>query len=64
MGESLGKERVAVELWQLLFDQTPHEIGVILEVNTVPEAAFEAAPIEQGHEELEVLLAAVMGRGG
>jgi hypothetical protein len=55
---------VAVELWQLLFDQTPHEIGVILEVNTVPEAAFEAAPIEQGHEELEVLLPAVMGRGG
>ena len=64
VGDALRKKRRAVELQQALFDHAPHQVGDIDLVNPIAEAPLKAVAIEQGHEELEVLFLAVVGRGG
>jgi len=61
--DALGEERRAVELEQVLLDHAPHQVGDICRVHTVPEPSLEAVAVEEGHEQLKVLLLAVMRRG-
>ena len=60
VGDALGKQRPAVELQQPFLDHAPHEVRDVRGVHAVPEAALEAVAVEQGQEELEVLLLAVV----
>ena len=62
VGDSLRKQRPAVELQQPLLDHAPHQVRDVGRVVPVAEAAFEAVAVEQGEEELEVLLFAVVRR--
>ena len=64
VGPALREERRAVELDQLLLHHAAHEVGGIDLVNAVAELAVEAVGVEQRQEELEVLLLAVVRRGG
>ena len=64
VGLALGKERRAVELDQLLLHHAAHEVGGIHLVDAVAELAVEAVGVEQRQEKLEVLLLAVVRRGG
>ena len=64
VGDPLREERRAVELEQLLLDQPAHQVGGVGDVDAVAELALEAVAVEQGHEQLEVLLLAVVRRGG
>ena len=64
VGAAFGKERGAVELHHLLFHHAAHEVGAIHLVDAVAELAVEAVGIEQRQEKLEVLLLAVVRRGG
>ena len=56
------EERGAVELEELLLHHPPHQVGGVGAVDRGPEATFEPVPVEQRHEELEVVLLAVVGR--
>src|SRR5207253_1770499 len=49
---------------QLLLDQSAHHVAGVGDVNSVSEFAFKAVAVEQGHEQLEVRLLAVVRRGG
>lgn len=60
----LGKQRRAVELDQFLLHHAPHQVGGIDLVNAVTELAVEAVGVEQGEEQLEVLLLAVVRCSG
>ena len=62
MRDALGEEWCAVEFEQPLLDHASHQVGDVGLVHTVAEAALEAIAVEQGHEELEVLLLSVVGR--
>ena len=64
VGKPLREQRRAVELEQLLLDQPAHHVGGIDGVDAIAELALEAVAVEQGHEKLEVLLFAVVRRGG
>ena len=64
VGDPLREQRRAVELEQLLLDQPAHQVGGIGHVDAVAELALETVAVEQGHEELEVRLLAVVRRGG
>ena len=64
VGRPLREERRAVELEQLFLDQAAHHVAGVGNVNAVAELALEAVAVEQGHEELEVRLLAVVRRGG
>ncbi len=64
VGPALGEERGAVELDHLLLHHAAHEVGAIDLVDAVAELAVEAVGVEQRQEELEVLLLAVVRRGG
>ena len=61
VGDPLRKQGPAVELQQPLLDRAPHQVRDLGGVNAVAEAPLEAVPVEQGQEELEVLLLAVVG---
>ena len=70
MGAPLREQRAAVEAKQLLLGESPQQVArvptgwIAAPVHAVPEPALEAVRVEQGHEELEVfLLAVVRGRG-
>jgi hypothetical protein len=63
VGDALGEERRAVELEQALLDHPAHQVRDIGGVHAVAELALEAVAVEQRHEELEVFLLAVVGRG-
>ena len=63
VGHALGEKGRAVEFEQFLFDHATHEVGDIDVVYAVAELALEAVAVEQGHEELEVFLFAVVGGG-
>jgi len=54
VGDSLGEERRAVELEEMLFDKPPHHVRRVGQMHAIPEFPLEAVPIEQGHEELKV----------
>ena len=60
IGDAFGKQGPAVELEQALLHHAPHQVGDVDLVDAVAEAAFEAVAVEQGEEELEVLLLAVV----
>ena len=60
----LREERRAVELDEFLLDHAAHEVGGVYFVRPVAELAVEAVGVEQRQEELEVLLLAVVRRGG
>ena len=62
VGDPLRKQRLAVELQQPLLDHAPHQVRDVGRVDPVAEAALEAVAVEQGEEELEVLLLAVVRR--
>ena len=62
VGDPLRKQRLAVELEQPLLDHAPHQVRDVGRVDAVAEAALEAVAVEQGEEELEVLLLAVVRR--
>ena len=64
MGLALGEEGRAVEPEQAFLDDAAHDVGHVGCVRAVPESALEAVGVQQRHEELEVLLLAVVGRGG
>ena len=59
-----GKRGRPIELEQLLFHHPAHEVGDVDLVDAVAETALESIAIEQGEEELEVGLLAVVRRGG
>ena len=58
-----GKRGVLSNLSSFSFDHAAHEVGDIDVVYAVAELALEAVAVEQGHEELEVFLFAVVGGG-
>ena len=62
VGDALGEERRAVELEQALLHHPAHQVRDIGHVDPVAEAALETVAVEQRHEELEVLLLAVVRR--
>ena len=64
IGPPLRKQGPRVEAKQLLLREAAHHVGGVRVVDAVAEAAFEAVAVEQRHEELEVLLLAVVGRRG
>src|SRR5690606_27011558 len=63
LSDSLRKERFPVEGEQILLDHAPHEAAGVRAVYAGSELAFETVAVEQGQEELEVLLLARMGGG-
>ena len=63
VGDALGEQGFAVELEQVLLHHAPHQVRDIDLARALAEAALEAVAVEQGEEELEVLLLAVVGRG-
>ena len=63
VGDALREQGPAVELEQVLLHHAPHQVGDVRLVGAVAEAALEAVAVEQGEEELEVLLLAVVRRG-
>ncbi len=62
VGDALREKRRAVELEQVLLHHPTHQVGDVGRVDAVAEAALETVAIEQRHEELEVLLLAVVRR--
>ncbi len=62
VGPAHREERCAVELQQLLLDHASHQVGGVGTVNAGTETALEPVAVEQRHEELEVVLLAVVGR--
>ena len=57
-----GKQRRAVELQQIFLHHAAHQVRDVGRVHAVAEVALETVAIEQRHEELEVLLLAVVRR--
>jgi len=55
VGQALGEERRPIELEELFLDQPAHQVGGVDVVDATAEPAFEAVPVQQRHEELEVL---------
>ena len=64
VGPALREKWSAVELEELFLDQSAHHVAGVGDVNAVAELALEPVAVEQGHEELEVRLLAVVRRGG
>ena len=64
VGTPFREERRPVEFEELFLDQPPHHVASVGNVDAVAELALEAVAIEQGHEELEIGLLAVVRRGG
>ena len=64
VGDALGEERRAIELEQPLLDHAPHQVGDLHLVDAITEASLEAVAVEQGEEELKILLLPIMGRRG
>ena len=62
--DAFGEERCAVELQQRFLHHAAHEVGRVHLVDAIAEAALEAVWVQQREEELEVLLLAVVRRGG
>ena len=62
MGDALREQGPAVELEQVLLHHAPHQVGDVRLVHAVSETALEAVAVQQGQEELEVLLLAVVRR--
>ena len=62
VGDALREQRRAVELEQALLDHPAHEVGDIGDMDAVAKATLEAVAVEQRHEELKVLLLAVVRR--
>ena len=62
VGPSLGEEFRPIEPVELLLHPPQHEVGGIGDVHAVPGPALEAIAVEQGEEEFEVLLLAVVRR--
>lgn len=63
VGETLRKQRRPVELDQPLFDHAAHEVRDVHLVHALPEAPLEPVAVQQGQEQLKVLLLAVVGSG-
>jgi len=62
ISDPLREEWRAVELEQVLLHHSAHQVRDIRDVDPVTETAFETIAIEERHEELEVLLLAVVWR--
>ena len=60
VGDALREQRPAVEPQQPFLDHAPHQVRDVGGVDAAAEAALEAVAVEQGQEELEVLLLAVV----
>ena len=60
---TLRKQRLAVELEQLLLHHAPHQVGDLGHMNSVAKAPFEPIAVDERHEELEVFLFSIV-RGG
>src|SRR5690606_24251466 len=60
--DALGEERCAVELEQVLLHHPAHQVRNVDLMHSVAETALETIAVEQGEEELEVLLLAVVRR--
>ena len=63
IGDALGKKRGRVKLEQVFFHHAAHQVGHIGRMHAVTKATLETVAVEEGHEELEVFLFAVMRRG-
>ncbi|MCZ7537992.1 MAG: hypothetical protein M5T61_20045 [Acidimicrobiia bacterium] len=60
---ALREQLRAVEPQQFFLDHTAHEVsGRLVAVHTLAELAREAVPVDEGHEQLEVLGPAVVRR--
>ena len=64
VGDTLREQRRAVKLAQVLLDHAAHQVRDLHLVHAIAEAALKAVAVEQGEEELKILLLAVVGRGG
>ena len=64
VGDALGEERAPVEPEQIFLHHAAHQVGHVDLVHAVAEAPLEAIAVEERHEELKVLLLAVVGCGG
>ena len=62
VGAPLREQRAAIDPEQLLLGQASQHVARIALVHMVAETALEAVGVEQGHEELEVFLLAVVRR--
>lgn len=62
--DALREQRGPVEAQELLLDHAPHEVLDLARAQTVAGLADEAVGVEQRHEQLEVLVLAVVWRGG
>ena len=64
MRAALREELAPVEGVEILLDEPAHQVGGVGGVDSLAVAALEAVAVEERHEELEVVLVPVVGRGG
>ena len=62
IGAAFREERRTVEFQQVFFDQTPHNVGNVDRLSARPRRAFKSVGVDQRHEEVELLLFAVVRR--
>jgi hypothetical protein len=62
IGKALGEQMRRIKFEQVLLHHTAHEVRDVDRVHPIAELALESVAIEQRHEELEVLLLAVVRR--
>ena len=62
IGDPLREERLALERQQVLLHHPPHQVRHVGRVDPVAEPPLEPVAVEQGHEELEILLLPVVRR--
>ena len=60
IGDALREERRSVELEQIFLHHAAHQVRDVHLVHAVTKAALKTVAIEQRHEELEILLLAVV----
>lgn len=62
-GPAFREQRLALHGHQLLLDHAAHDVGDVGDMDAVAGLALEPVAVEQGKEEMEVLVLAVVGRG-
>ena len=60
MGDAFREQRRPVKLEQLLLHHTAHQVCYVHHVNAVAETSLEAVTVQQRHEQLKILLLAVV----
>jgi len=64
VGAPFWKKRRVIELDELLFGHTPHQVGRINLVHTIAKASLKTIRIEERHKELEIFFLAIVWRRG